>query len=34
VLALGDPAEARRFKQKHGVDPSQAAGLLKGLLGG
>jgi predicted MFS family arabinose efflux permease len=34
VLALGDPAEGRRFKEKHGVDPSSAAGLVKGLLGG
>ncbi|MEA2247342.1 MAG: hypothetical protein QOH46_1871 [Solirubrobacteraceae bacterium] len=34
VLALGDPAEARRFKEKYGVDPRTSAGLLKGLLGG
>jgi hypothetical protein len=34
VLALGDPAEARRFKERHGVDPRTAAGLLSGLLGG
>jgi hypothetical protein len=34
VLALGDKADAARFKRKYGIDPQSASGLLKGLLGG
>ncbi|MEA2268296.1 MAG: hypothetical protein QOC64_906, partial [Solirubrobacteraceae bacterium] len=34
VLALSDPAEARRFKERHGVDPRSVGGLLQVLLGG
>jgi hypothetical protein len=34
VLALADPAEARKYKRDHGVDPRSAGDLLKGLIGG
>jgi hypothetical protein len=34
VLALADPAEARRYKREHGVDPRSAGNLLEGLIGG
>lgn len=34
VLALASPEDARRFEQRHGVDPRSATGLLGGLLGG
>jgi MFS family permease len=34
VLALTDPAEARRFKERHGVDPRSVGGLLQTLIGG
>ncbi len=33
VLALASDAAARRFKQRHGVDPRSIASLLQGLLG-
>jgi hypothetical protein len=34
VLALADPAEARKYKQRYGVDPRSAGNLLEGLIGG
>jgi MFS family permease len=34
VLALADPAEARKYKREHGVDPRSAGNLLQGLIGG
>ncbi|MCW3064103.1 MAG: major facilitator superfamily 1, partial [Solirubrobacterales bacterium] len=34
VLALADPAEAKRFKRRHGVDPTSVTGLIGGLIGG
>jgi hypothetical protein len=32
VLALADEAEAKRFKQVHGVDPRSATDLIEGLI--
>ena len=32
VLAIADKDEAKRFEQKHGVDPRTASGLLQLLL--
>jgi MFS family permease len=32
VLALADPAEAKRFEQRHGTDPRSPGSLIKGLL--
>jgi hypothetical protein len=34
VLALTSDADARRFKERHGVDPRTVGGLLRALLGG
>jgi hypothetical protein len=34
VLALTSDADARRFKEEHGVDPRTVGGLLRALLGG
>jgi hypothetical protein len=34
VLALADKEDAKRFQEKHGVDPRSVGGLLGGLLGG
>jgi MFS family permease len=34
VLALADPAEAKKYKSEHGVDPRSAGNLLEGLMGG
>jgi MFS family permease len=34
VLALTSPADAKRFKQRHGVDPRRIGGLLRALIGG
>ena len=34
VLALADPAEAREYKRRYGVDPRSAGNLLEGLIGG
>lgn len=33
VLALADGAQARRFEERHGVDPRSARGILQGLFG-
>jgi Major Facilitator Superfamily len=33
VLALADPAEAKRFQQRHGTDPRSPGSLIQGLLG-
>lgn len=33
VLALGDPADARRFEERYGVDPRDAVDLIGELLG-
>jgi hypothetical protein len=32
VLALADDKAAKRFEQRHGVDPSSVGGLLQGLI--
>jgi MFS family permease len=34
VLGLTSEADAKRFKEKHGVDPRKVGGLLRTLLGG
>ena len=34
VLALTDDADAKRFKEEHGVDPRKIGGLLRAILGG
>jgi len=34
VLALADEKDAKRFEQRHGVNPRSLGGLLSGLLGG
>jgi hypothetical protein len=34
VLAVADPAAARRYKAEHGVDPRSPLSLAQGLLGG
>lgn len=34
VLALADKSEARRFKEKHGVDPQNVGSLVAGLFAG
>jgi MFS family permease len=34
VLALTSDADAKRFKEEHGVDPRKVGGLLRTLLGG
>lgn len=34
VLALANKEDAKRFKEKHGVDPRSVSGLLGGLLSG
>jgi hypothetical protein len=34
VLALTSDADAKRFKQRHGVDPRTFGGLLRALIGG
>ena len=34
VLALSDKSEAKRFKQKHGIDPRSISSLLAGLFAG
>jgi Major Facilitator Superfamily len=34
VLALADKEDAKRFEQKHHVDPRSVGGLLRGLFGG
>jgi hypothetical protein len=34
VLALADKDDAKRFEQKHGVNPRSVSGLLGGLIGG
>lgn len=31
VLALADPADRRRFEERHGVDPESIGGILQGL---
>ncbi|WP_205696824.1 MFS transporter [Conexibacter sp. SYSU D00693] len=34
VLALADADDARRYEERHGVNPRSIGGLLEGLLGG
>jgi MFS family permease len=34
VLGLTSAADAKRFKERHGVDPRKVGGLLRALLGG
>jgi MFS family permease len=34
VLALTNTDDAKRFKERHGVDPRKVGGLLKALIGG
>jgi hypothetical protein len=34
VLALTNDADAKRFKERHGVDPKKIGGLLRAILGG
>ena len=33
VLAIADQSEAKRFKRKHGVDPSAVGSILRALAG-
>ena len=33
VLALADPADARRYQERYGVNPRSAGDLLQGLTG-
>jgi MFS family permease len=34
VLGLTNPADAKRFEERHGVDPRKIGGLLRALIGG
>jgi MFS family permease len=34
VLALTNDADAKRFKERHGVDPNKIGGLLRAIIGG
>ena len=33
MLALADAQAAKRFEQRHGVDPRSVGSLLQGLIG-